>query len=289
MDGIELKLTKSAKPLGARADKYVKLIMQGLQIMAKNQTQKQGKLLTEVLRSQSGLRSTNNSKVSLDQGQKDETIKKVANKILKLTEKYFQKAEKEGDDKNKIMESIKQNVLETAKQKHVQIHVKHNEIKKYSDLITRGMELMMKKMIEKPTAANRRMIMEFVNSKRKVKTRGQDDSYKQNDDIFYKTPLETINYEEDGVTRAPLNNHEILTTSLSCDEVFQQTCADIKSLNHFVCKNNKILPLNKLCDGVTDCADGSDEENCISQGYLFCLQGFYKFDDEITNYMHYLF
>ncbi|XP_028168208.1 uncharacterized protein LOC114358438 [Ostrinia furnacalis] len=268
LKSIETKLKKSSEALGSKASKYVALIMKGLQVMSSNNTTSSPKPNGEVI---ANLRNDHKSE-PIEQATNSDLVKKIASKIFKLAEKHFRRA-KTDEDKQKIIENIRQKVMETAKQKHNLIHTKHDEIKTYTDLITRGMELMMDKINQK----KRRMIMEFVNSK--VPTDQDNEKniereYNQLDDpsnnIDYG-PLENEKLDlskNNGFkpTAVPYLINPALTTTFSCEHIFSQTCIEIKSLNGFTCADNGItLPLDKLCNGVSDCSDGSDERNCVNE------------------------
>lgn len=263
MKDIEAKLIKSAVPLGSKADKYVKLIMQGLHIMANNLTKHQSDHTGTKLhnyRKDSGAQTAAFSK--------NAAAKDLAKKILRLAEKYVNQTDKTQNQKQKIMEDIKNKILETAKQKHDLIHVKHHEIKKYTDLITRGMELMMKKMTQGQDTKQRRMIMEIVNSNRDG---SESKEIRQHNDLFYKANIENNRIDDDSPTEPAMKEFNIITTTpVSCDDFFHRTCLDIKSLNEFVCrKDGSSIPLSNLCDGVPDCEDGTDEGDCVHQGKGF--------------------
>ncbi|XP_046967315.1 uncharacterized protein LOC124535231 [Vanessa cardui] len=57
-----------------------------------------------------------------------------------------------------------------------------------------------------------------------------------------------------------------VTISPMCQDIFDRTCSKIKSMSSLKCLyDDMIVPLHKLCNGIFDCPDSSDEKYCGSQ------------------------
>lgn len=266
LKSIKTKLLKSAVALGANGDKYVELIMRGIKLMADNKITLIKPKDKKVSEGFARIRNSNKEELT-ETTDNNNPAKEMASKILALIQKNFGRA-RSPKERKQILENIKQRVMERAKQKHDLIHNKHDEIKAYTDLVSRGMELMMDEITQK----KRRMIMEIVNNKALTNQDEEniEDEYKQlqqrtnflgHGDV-QKSQLETGN--EKPTSQA--TDYPTLTTPFSCEGVLTETCTEIKSLNEFVCDKGVRFPLHKLCDGVSDCFDGSDERSCFFEG-----------------------
>ncbi|KAJ0177939.1 hypothetical protein K1T71_006812 [Dendrolimus kikuchii] len=238
---IEEKLNKSAISLGAEGHKYVKLLMHGVKLIAYNNTKfaNSDTLPEHNTESTSILRSLNETDISQDNSKtgKDQIIIDIANKIESLAKVYL-KAAKTPAKRKQAIETIKKKVLDSANKKHILIHNKHNEIKHYSDLIAQGLDLMMERSMRNEA---RRMEIEFhVNKDVDLTSKFND----QASSISNKV-------DDEG----------------DCTIITEKTCSQLTTLGSFTClRVDKSLPLEKLCNDVSDCPDQSDEKYCITQG-----------------------
>lgn len=258
LKNIEEKVKMSASTMGVDGQKYVKIIMHGVKLVAFNHTNETKKESTttehEIL-----IASAHNESEQIfendEQKTKEQAIISIAAKIEKLANKYLNEA-KTKKDRIHIIENIRNKVIDTANRRRMMIHNKHDDIKSFSNLIAKGVDLMMKRNFENETN------LEYSDKVAKTKNRRRTESNNAN--------------------MAVHSDHTF--DRLDCNFEIERTCADLKSLNKFTCiYDNKVFPLEKLCDGIIDCLDRSDEQNCVDQGAIFHILEYLLFCLNLIN------
>ncbi|XP_059058500.1 uncharacterized protein LOC131851958 [Achroia grisella] len=250
---LESKLQKTGDSLGTRGDKYIRLIMQGIKTIFLNNTKKENNSNIsnwEVARKNNDQNTEINSKGKI--------IKDIVYRIESLARKTLENAISI-DDKRKIIEEMSEKITDLAEKKHIMVHDKHGNIKTFNDLIIQGVKLMMEK-----TLANnsRRMHIDFVNSY------NVDSKKSISSEIITKK-----NYLNDDSSTTTLNsgtnqylNSNDLNNSLSCEQEVDKACSKVKTINQLKCAiEDNFITVDKLCNGVFDCGDRSDEYNCVAQ------------------------
>lgn len=279
LNKIENKLRQSAKAMGADADKYVKFIMDEFKSKANEQINKQP--VESQRKSSSPNEEKPQSRSGIDRNTKQEIIKEIADKIQHLA-KGFMKNAKTVEKKKEVLEKIRKRIVESAKQKHMQIHSKHEELKAYSSLIAQGLEVSMRKMLDEENEANARRMQSDSNKNIPVdhsnitleplledvdiKVKSHESHGNADSDIAktsnFMFDITEINKYKDLIAQS-LNDTSI---DPRCDEIVEETCLNIQSFNKISCGDGKSVPIEYLCNGDFDCWNHSDEENCTTQG-----------------------
>ncbi|RVE54572.1 hypothetical protein evm_000693 [Chilo suppressalis] len=249
---IENKLKVSAKRFGSKADKYVHIVMHGLKALMSLDSRKQFEF-QPLAQKQNKVKSDNNTKISHKASEK--AVAQIAGKIFDILSKHTKNA-KSMEEKIATIEQIRKKILQVA-QEHSEINSNHNESKIYADLITRGMKQMLVKLAE-----NKRTGLES-GDKSNIKADKKNvpdikEQYAKSVHLYAK--IDELNTK----TTMAYNLGFASTPFRSCESTVIETCKDIEDLVRYQCSGD-ILPLRKLCNGVIDCIDRSDEENCLDQ------------------------
>lgn len=275
---IENRLRKSADTIGPDADKYISYIMKEFKdrmttdtnsvavkdtknISKNDETKSEISILrTEAKEAQAGAK--------IDTETKQEIIKDIADKIQNLAKRFMKRA-KTIESKQQIFEKIKQKIMNSTKEKHIQLHNKHSELKTYSGLIAQGLEVSMQKMLDREASGRRsdnQSILKLYSEVIPVENHKPENSTKLEDDILKKT-MAILNLEEISKYRE-LISQSLKSTSNNprCNEIVKETCSSVQSINVIQCGEGKVTLVENLCNNITDCSNGVDEENCASQG-----------------------
>lgn len=277
---IENKLRKSPERIGPDAEKYINYIMELFKAKINEsvtENEKENIQKDAAVKEESVIRRTKEegkpTAETMDSVTKKEIIKYVANKIESLA-KAFMKNAKTDENKKQILDKIKKRILNSTKLKHMQLHNKHAELKLYSTLIAEGLEESIRNLIGSE-AVGRRM-----NSQPKpvsgelirVEHHKTEKSTEVDEDISKKTKvvmdLEEISKYRDLISQS-LNG---TSADPRCDEIVEDTCLSIQKINQIPCGNGKAIPVEHLCNNVSDCLDDVDEKNCVSQGKMIQLR-----------------
>ncbi|KAG6444995.1 hypothetical protein O3G_MSEX003701 [Manduca sexta] len=244
LGNIEYKLKRSAIGAGTEGRKYVKFLMHGIKLVASNISIQMNskKLSPDNITHLRTNESWTTESVIDEINAKKQAINNIAAKIEKLAQKYLKDANTP-ESKQAVVDTIRRKVMDAANKRHMMIHNKHKEIKSYSNIIAEGIDLMIKKNEAKNT---RRIGYE-------------DDDKKYNKGVRLK------------IMHAPLSStipQQILKkpTQFDCEEFVDEMCESTKLLQTFSCPyESNTLPLEKLCNGIFDCYDKTDERDCAEQ------------------------
>ncbi|CAD0200498.1 unnamed protein product [Chrysodeixis includens] len=274
---IEHKLKQSAKAMGTDANKYVKFIMEEFKSKANENINKQ-----PVVSQRKSSRVVNEKpkvRSSVATDTKQEIIQEIADKIQSLA-KGFMKNAKTIEKKKEVLQKIKKRIEESAKQKHMQIHSKHEELKEYSSLIAQGLEVSMRKMLDEEKAMNARRMQSDADNVPTIKNNITFEPVIENVDIEVKNRASHVIHDPhiDKTSKflfdlTEINKYkQLIEESLNdtsidplCDEIVEETCLNIQSFNKISCGDGKTVPIEYLCNGEIDCRNHSDEENCTTQ------------------------
>ncbi|XP_047025689.1 uncharacterized protein LOC124634265 [Helicoverpa zea] len=267
---IEQKLRKSARNMGSDANKYVKFIMNEFESKA-SEAPKAPKRIPDVIRKSINVRMDEKPKASvvIDSSLKKEIIADIAKKIQTLAKMHMKDA-KTVISKKKVIEKIKNRIMNAAQSKHAQLHQKHDELKAYSSLIAQGVELSMQKLLAQDSGRSGRRMDSQEDLKQPSEELGTEDSKQKNNtdlenEILKKTMV-AINIEEINKFKN-LISESFNETSIDprCDEILEDTCLSIQAFHRIPCGQGKSIPIENLCNGVVDCMDNVDEVNCTRQ------------------------
>lgn len=284
---IETKLKNSAKIIGPNAKKYIRLIMEEFKAKMKNSVRAtETENVQDIQVKEENVIRRNKDELdpqlpreTIEPDTKKEIIKDIATKIQTLA-KAFMKNAKTIESKQQILEKIKKRIMESTNQKHIQLHNKHTELKAYSSLIAQGLEESMKKML-KSESDGRRMDnqahtditqapKEIIIEERIEDSVSSVSENSTKEEILKKTmvimDLEEINKYRLLMSES-LNDNSV---DPRCGEIVEDICLHIKLINQLPCGKGKVIPIESLCDNVSDCINGTDEKNCTAQGkHLF--------------------
>lgn len=266
---IEEKLNKSARQLGVHGEKYVNLIMKGVKAKAFESNQ-----------SSNNKQATGNNQFAENSGvgvnialrtgperppattntksdSKSDLVQNIANKIELLAGGYLNKAKTERD-REKILENIKSTIVKSADRKHAMT----DQIKAYVGLVSKGIEIVM----ERDSIKRRRM--EFVSTNNINFNKDAQDRVPDVIDPIKPDSLHNNDLTKPNSVFLKIDNNTTLEPEFSCDrKTLEETCQKIKMLKTLRClSDNREFNLIQLCDGVADCLDFSDENDCGHQG-----------------------
>lgn len=236
---IENKLHQSANALNYK-DRYVELIMKGVRLIAYNNTRKSD--------------DTTNNNIESNKPSKTELINKIAQKVELIANAYSKKS----NDRSEVIIDLQKVLNKAATKKHKELHAKHDQMKTYTNLISQGFAQVMAKIKEA-----RRMELQFV-KKKKLSNNDEHSNNKRKAYGQHKQALEQIN-----PSTARPSGHVNDLREMKCHDIKNHICKDIKSLDVLQCPaDNTEISVEKLCDGMMDCSDSSDERNCTGRGKL---------------------
>lgn len=221
-------------------------------------------------------------------------IKSVEKKLFKAAEHLGEKGKKHVQ---LIMEGIKEKILNFTKQANN--HAENNKIAEdtkdsvESTNIANNLSNTIENLInteldnlktsesrQKVLGDIKRRFLNSINEKLNVfPEMQQTDDTKQVVNIENeKKGIDTISDIVKKLSNVELNNKKIaskhtlksFTVAHVCNNAYDQACNDIQEMNGLKCiYSEEFISLDKLCDGGTDCAYGSDEKYCGSQGRSF--------------------
>ncbi|KAJ8724291.1 hypothetical protein PYW08_015765 [Mythimna loreyi] len=271
---IENRLRQSASAIGPDADKYISFIMKQFKTKmtdsialpkvkshSDNVAEKNDSLIRRTKVEEGQGRKTIDSKT------KKEIVQDIANKIQTLAKGFMKHAESI-ESKQQILEKIKKRIMDSTKEKHIQLHNKHTELKTYSGLIAQGLEESMRKMLESEGSGRRadsQPLAILESESIPVAKDKPENTTKLADDIIKKT-MTILNLEEINKYRE-LISQSLKNTSVDqhCEKIVENTCTSVQSINQIPCGVGKFIPVENLCNNITDCLDGVDEKNCVTQ------------------------
>ncbi|CAH1635806.1 unnamed protein product [Spodoptera littoralis] len=262
LNKIENKLRKSAKSMGPDAEKYIKYIMEEFRRKTFNKNKNHDKTASEIIRKSVHVRTKEvpTLRIGIDKEGKKEVIKEIASKIEFLAKSYLKDA-KTPEGKKQVLEKIKKRIMDSAMQKHIMLHNRHDELKTYSNLIARGLDLSIQKLLGQEIDG-RRMVIKSLKDINEPTTENQKRETKKEDPVNdVESNIEEINkYKK-------LISHSLNDTSIDprCNDIIEDTCLSIQSFNKYSCDDHKSIPIVYLCNGVVDCLDKSDENNCTAK------------------------
>ncbi|XP_068622646.1 LDL receptor repeat-containing protein egg-2-like [Battus philenor] len=229
---IEKRLkTAATQSFGDEGGKYVDIIMQGVKLRAINSTinRKSQKSFDTSL---------------IDKHESGEEIVKahvtrtITDKIESFAKKYLRMLNTIGE-KRTFLENVRKKMLEIAEIKKIKLF---KDDMNYNEIITNSINDILKRNLEE-------------NSRRAfVIIKESEENQKQNLSTHLIHPSEekdTLNY---------IKNHQL---DSECIVSVALICSKVESLNKFTCPaEEKIINTERMCDGVKDCLDGADEDQC---------------------------
>ncbi|KAJ8719159.1 hypothetical protein PYW07_016715 [Mythimna separata] len=273
LNKIEHILRKSSSAIGPSADRYINLLMKEFKSKISDAIP-----LTKTVNGSDIVEEKNDSlirRTKVEEGQagkpidpktKKEIVKDIANKIQTLAKGFMKRAETV-ESKQQILEKIKKRIMDSTKEKHIQLHNKHSELKTYSGLIAQGLEVSMRRMLENETSG-RRMDQALPKPDSEIITEPEhkpENKMKVANEILNKT-MTILNLEEIDKYRDLIDqSFKSASDDQHCKELVEETCNSVQSINEIPCGKGKFIPVENLCNNVSDCSSGVDEENCVSQ------------------------
>lgn len=257
---IRDKLMNASTFTGPNSKKHIDLVMEGVEMIAKGVTDVEESRRAASVKLQNEKRIQGKSKKSRavkrtykkDKSTKNKLVRSIARKIETLTKVALYKA-KTREEKQQIMENIKNRVIEAGKKHKIMIHSQDDGMKPYSELVVEGVQLVLQN--------------EFKNGTKKNSNADDDDAHTHKSRLIKETENENKVVEDselrDSFNQLPVANKLDLC---DCDCLIEKTCAKITALNTFTCRNGSKIELVKMCDGIPNCIDESDEEKCAANG-----------------------
>ncbi|XP_064072636.1 uncharacterized protein LOC113393123 [Vanessa tameamea] len=223
---MEKKLQKAAQHLGSKGKNHVELIMQGIKLKTFDSLRETTTNNYE--------RTLNKEKIlSISKLVNTKNIDILATKINLLIENELEGL-KTAHNKHTLLEDIKERVLETVNEKQKGIRESNNDHRIDSNL-TRRVDL---------RGSGEAEVKSYSNGEKKDIAHAIHDNLREDGNTFFKS----------------------VTTSPMCQDISDRTCLQIKSMSSLKCLYDDIIvPLHKLCNGIYDCPDSSDEKYCGSQ------------------------
>ncbi|XP_073952189.1 uncharacterized protein [Choristoneura fumiferana] len=255
---IRDKLMKASTFTGPNSKKHVDLVMEGVEAIARGVSDAEESRRAASFKSQTHYQSQGKSKKSKadkhisikDKSTKNKLVRSIARKIETLTKVAFYKA-KTREEKEQIMENIKNRVIEAAKKHKIMIRSQDEGIKPYGELVVEGVQLVLENEFKNGT--ERRTSIELDDDTQTHKSRQIKETSGNENNVVDDNEL-THSFNQ-----LPVANKLDLC---DCDCLIEKTCAKITALSKFTCRNESIIELDKMCDGTHNCIDQSDEEQC---------------------------
>lgn len=206
---------------------YAKMVMEGIKTMVLNNENDICNRNISDIDINMILKEHNISNFRRSSGKKKEMLKTISGKIESLVKKALDN-KTTVEDKDRAISNVKGHLMKQYSQSHSLKN--ESESNKMMGLILEGVEVM---RLKYENNHNRRL--------------------ESNDNI-----------DDSNVGTTP---NLALTLEDTCDAVSTKTCTSLKALDQHVCTyDDTVISVQKICDGIVDCPDASDEKDCIKQG-----------------------
>ncbi|KAL4716268.1 hypothetical protein ACJJTC_014748 [Scirpophaga incertulas] len=196
---------------------------------------------------------TNSNTTALKQPPQIDLVKQITEKVYNISKMYID--EPNSFEENPLID-LKRKIAEIVQNNYNLMQVPPNKIATLTDIIIRGVELMMKDLDNGRKNMKNNLLQNTENTMR------IDVSHEDQENNQFTLTIE----REDTNSTTKISNRYGVTTLPYCGTALVEICTDVKLLTQFVCKSTgKVLSLKNVCDGAVDCASGSDEENCLEK------------------------
>lgn len=208
---VQEKLSKAAKSLGKKGERYVQLIMKGIKARAFEELNSKVAPSTQV-----------DTPVKLES---NVSVRKSEDNRTILNEKLFLEVAMKSDNDTEVNLDQESHILDYAK-----------EAKNYNQDINDQVDIALKGQLRRTN----------------VNIDGNEvihDSKNVSQETFTERLIQSF------------------TPSYECETHLEQTCRNTKQIRLLKCHfSDTEIPIEKLCDGIVDCVDRTDEKFCTSQG-----------------------
>lgn len=176
---------------------------------------------------------------------KKEIIESIMNKTSALVIKLTKSRYPSDVEKERVLEIIKAKVLK-------KVSPLSDRYKLWTDVITKGVDATFLKI---------RLQKGYHKNESRVYRRNDNSETKLQD--TEKEPVVIATFD-------PLAKRPNSSPHIPCSVLIRKACTNINDLNSLPCENgNRSVTMEKLCDGIYDCDDGSDEMKCSDKGISF--------------------
>ncbi|CAK1541304.1 unnamed protein product [Leptosia nina] len=295
LNTIEKKLKKAAAHLGDKGEKYVNLIMRGIQNTYKNTTANYAlsnarrRYLENISKISSDVSNNYGNKEKLDAVEKK--LKLAAQRLGKNGKKYVNIIMKAVRSDKGVSKTPLKNIISTEVEKVVENAITLNNViktDKYNNILrkqaVRDVANEIEKLFKTFYKSNKYLIEEL--QLKTFEAMKEHNMLKNSEDVKFMSDfiVDAINAailfqksnrrnsrtrKVSSDTKSEFQRHttkRLRSQIKRCKNRVNITCSNIKSMNSYTCAyDDQIIPIIKLCDGKDDCFDSSDETFCVKQ------------------------